>query len=368
MEARRTRARLVPVGALLMTAALLAAACGDTGVTTTEPLLTTTTATTTSGAPAVRSVEQSVAIDDTGLSEAISIEVPPGTRSIFVDVAGDDGDVIALGSVRLPSGEELFDVSSFGDVPALLKEAVSEHGVHEVPGLSFQEAGLGRYAWMRVAPAAGEVQIQVASTGDDATVRVEMPETIESHNLRLDVFTVNDLELTLIPALVPLVTIGDTFEQAGIEILWATIGSVEVPGLTEDPVFLEGDLDGLIAILTAAAAPLGTEAPDVFILEDLGEQFNSVIPSTPGPLPPSPQAAVIGLSFFRGQDTGRQLAHNLAHYLGLLDVQIEGEDGNFWVDQFDDTEPGENNFMEGGGRTVSEEQAEWLRSHPLITP
>ncbi len=97
-----------------------------------------------SAGPPPREVEVDVTVDDSGLSEEVSFEIPAGTRSITLIVEGAPDALYALGVFSLGDGADLVQLPAGPPGPAM-QMTYQQEQIGQMPGLLFQSIRLGTY-------------------------------------------------------------------------------------------------------------------------------------------------------------------------------------------------------------------------------
>ena len=355
--------RSVALSALALLGACTASS-GEVAVpTTTVP----TTSTTVALIEGPRIVEATLAVGSDGSTEALSFTVPSGTRSVGVTASGGASDVLGVAELTLSDGADRVGITR---IPVPLLENIASQHVSMLPGDVFQEAGIGVHAFVYPnSPVddgemvAGEARLRLVSTGRSVDVTVSLPPVGDGLELAVDVF-VTDPDFALRRDSAALERAADLLGQAGITVRWDT---VEALGIDEPSLGVEGPVEvrGPIAGMVEAAADLGTDAIDVFVVSRL--PVSGLSPRIPGPATPSPLRAVVVKSTTRPSDLGRVIAHELSHYLGLHHLELYTDDNRPIQDPIPDTTPGENNLM-AGGTILTEGQIDVLRRSPLLEP
>ena len=351
--------------------AVMASGCtaADVRTDTTEPAATTSTRSPTSTSVPVgpRMVEATLEVGADGSTEPLEFVVPPDTRSIGVTASAGASAVIGVAELTLADGSDRVGIES---IPQVLLESIADQHLRLLPGDVLQEASVGVHAFVypntpheEAALPAGDATLRLVSTGRAMDVVIVLPPVVDDLSLPVDVF-VTDPTIELSESSPALATASDLFAQAGIEILWKTVTSLAVE---EPTVSVESavTVDGPMSEVVDAAAGVGTEAIDVFVVSDL--PVSGLSPRIPGPTTQSPLRAVLVESTQRPSDLGRVIAHELAHYLGLHHLELHTDDNRPVSDPIDDTEPGTNNLM-AGGTLLTAGQVDVLRRSPLLEP
>lgn len=347
---------------------VLIAACtaGEEPATETATSDSTTTSTTPPAASGPRIIETTLDVGSDGSTEPLAFTVPSETRGIGVTATGNSSDVIAVAELTLADEIDRVGINRIPD--ALLESIASQH-VRLLPGDVFQEAGIGVHAFVypnspldNEIPA-GEATLRLVSNGRSLDVTISLPPVSEDLTLALDVI-VADPDLSLADDSAALDRAADLLGQAGITVRWDTVAAMEfeVPSISVDGVV---GARGPVAQLVEAAATIGTEAVDVFVVPELA--VSGLSPRIPGPATQNPLRAVVVKSTQRPSDLGRVIAHEVAHYLGLHHLELYTDDNRAIQDPIPDTTPGQNNLM-SGGTILTEGQIDVLRRSPVLEP
>lgn len=327
--------------------------------------------TSTTSLALAREISATLPVDPKGITELLELQVPAGTRSISITAIGAPSDMIALASLSLSDGHDLVGLGEADWLGELLESQRDDH-LPTVPGDIYQETGRGTFTL--IYPEVGEepvppgmATLSLASTGDTVQVSIVMAPTDGSRMLELDLFAVNGAAASAgAVGRSVLSPVEGILTEAGIDVSWATNAVLDVPSMPAPDAGRLTRPGGLLEVLVAAARPMGTEAIDVFIVEDMPTGISGITPFIPGPPPPHPLAGVLVHQAFIPSHTGRTIAHEVAHYLGLRHL-VDTDDGGAEIyDQFTDTVPGGGNLMEGGS-ALTDQQRAFLRLSPLLS-
>jgi hypothetical protein len=329
--------------------------------------------------PARRIAVTGVGFDARGISEPIAIEVPAGTRSLTVVARGHAEALYALAHLETGGVEHV----ELPDLPALGQVMRDQYLVEEVgamPGALHQSIRLGLFTHVHPnrpdqALPAGEAEIRIA-TSDPAAgpvdVELLLPEEDGGRTLPVNVFAVSN-EFRYDAGSLPFLTsLAEILGAADITVEVEMVVNLPDTGLSsmtelsepqEPPTSMSSELARL------AGAMIEGDALNVFVVDELPFGVAGWSLGTPGPpLPDTYYSAVVAANHASGDELGRVLGHEIAHYIGLSHVVNRGLSGKGYPDQLDDTEPGTGNLMEGGGTLLTADQAFVLGRYPLLRP
>lgn len=308
-----------------------------------------------SAGPAPREVDVEVSIDDSGLSEEVSFEIPAGTRSITVIVEGAPDALYALGAFGLGDGADLVQLPAGPPGPAM-QMTYQQEQIGQMPGLLFQSIRLGTYT--HVYPYRPD-QVVIAGTGrlrvasdrpGTATVRILMPEDVPASVLPLNFYVVSD---TLAEPNAPAFTaeLERVFAQAGITLRVNGIERLTGTAYERITDFNEPQESptSQSAMVPSLVTDRMTDGLDVFFVEGLPTGVAGLSLGTPGPpVRGSYYFGVLIRGDYQATELARVTAHEVAHFLALQHVQNRGISGKAYPDPLDDTTPGVDNLMEDG--------------------
>ena len=172
--------------------------------------------------PPPREVSFDVMVDDSGLSEEVSFEIPDGTRSVTVIVHGNPDALYALGAFGLGDGADLVQLPAGPPGPAM-QQSYQQEQIGQMPGLLYQSIRLGTFTHVYpyrpdqvVMPGTGRLRVASNRAGA-ATVTLVMPEDNAAAVLPLNFYVVSD---TLAEPNTPPFTgeVTRVFAQAGITV------------------------------------------------------------------------------------------------------------------------------------------------------
>lgn len=328
----------------------------------------------TSAGPPPRDLAVDVVVDDSGLSEEVSFEIPAGTRSITVVVEGAPDALYALGEFGLGDGADLVQLPAGPPGPAM-QMSYQQEQIGQMPGLLYQSIRLGTYT--HVYPyrpdqvvIAGSGRLRIASNrAGAASVHILMPEDLPAAVLPLNFVVVSD---TLAEPSAPLflAELDRLFAQAGITL---RINGTE--RLTGTPYERITDFNepqesptSQSAMVPSLVADRATDGLDVFFVEGLPAGVAGLSLGTPGP--PARGSYYFGVLIrgdFPAIELARVTAHEVAHFVALQHVQNRGISGKTYPDPLDDTTPGADNLMEDG-TVLTPHQAFAVSRSALLTP
>ena len=324
--------------------------------------------------PPPRQVSFDVTVDDSGLSEEVSFEIPERSRSITVIVQGAPDALYALGLFGHGDGVDLVQLPA-GAPGAAMQSSYQDEQIGHMPGVLYQSIRLGTFT--HVYPyrpdqvvLAGDGRLRVAANRPGAAkVTLVMPEDDAAAVLPLNLYVVSDtLAEPNTPAFNAEVT--RLFAQAGI-----TIRMNGTERLTGTPYERITDFNepqesptSQSAMATSLVADRTSDGLDVFFVESLPSGVAGLSLGTPGP--PTRGSYYFGVLVrgdFPAGELARVTAHEVAHFLALQHVQNRGISGMTYPDPLDDTIPGMNNLMEGG-TVLTPGQAFALSRSALLVP
>jgi hypothetical protein len=323
-------------------------------------------------APPARELTLTAAVDDSGLSPAVTFEIPEGTRSITIVVEGATDGLYALGSLSLGDGLELVGLPAGNPGPAM-QAAYNVEQIGQMEGELYQSIRLGTYTHVYPyrpgqAVVAGSASLRVASDrSGPVTITVLMPEEDGAATLPLNLYLVSDT-LAEPDADAFTAELDRIFAQAGITV---RINGVErltgtaFERITQSTEPQEAP-DSQSAMLPALVADRETTGLDIFLVETLPSGIGGLSLGTPGPpLKGSYYFGVLVLGGVAPVEMARIVAHEGAHFLALQHVQNVGVSGTTYPDPLDDTTPGADNLMEDG-TVLTEDQAFALTRSALL--
>ena len=326
-------------------------------------------------APPARTVDLTATVGADGRSEPVAFVVPEGTRSIGVTIHGESTALYALAALTLADGVDLVALPPEPPGPAMRASYIDEQ-IGQMPGGLYQSIRLGEFTHVHpnkpgLAAQPGAATLRVASdTPGPVTIRIVMRPDTGATRLVMNVIVVSDtIDLGATPAFV-----GETATYLGAANVTVELGRViAMPGTPyenitdlnepqEPPTSQSAQLPGVVATMLADDPGI-----DIFIVESLPSGIAGLSLGTPGP--PERRGyyygVVIAASRF-GLVSGRTVAHEVGHFLGLQHLVNVGISGTEYPDQLDDTESGSGNLMEGGGTTLTPDQAWVLSRSPLL--
>jgi hypothetical protein len=354
------RARAVRL--VLALAAIGAGACGgDDGASV-------------DAAAAPRTVDATAIVAGNGRSAPVMFDVPPGTRSIAISATGAPTSLYALAELALADGVDLVQLPDGNPGPAMAASYRDEL-IGAMPGGLYQSIRLGQFlhvypyrpdqtvpvgpARLRIASdASGEVAVRIIMTADDGGTDLTLNVIVVSDTLAVDApGLVGEVAAYLADAGIA-THLGQTLRLEGTAL--ANITDFNEP--QETPASQSAQLPALVR------DRLGTDPGlDVFVVESLPASIAGLSLGTPGPAEraTSYYYGVVIKPTASGAVSGRVVAHEVAHFLGLQHVQNTGTSGATYPDPLDDTTVGEDNLM-ALGTTLTADQAAVLRRSPLL--
>jgi hypothetical protein len=324
--------------------------------------------------PPSRELSFDVAIDDSGLSQEVSFDIPQTTRSVSVIVQGAPDSLYALGVFGLGDGADLVQLPAGAPGP-VMQASYEQEQIGHMPGQLYQSVRLGTFT--HVYPyrpdqvvLAGTGRLRVASNRPGtATITIVMPEDDGALVLPLNFYVVSDTLPE--PNATVVGEIDRIFAQAGV-----TIRVNATERLTGTPYERITDFNepqesptSQSAMATSLVADRTTNGLDVFFVEGLPSGVAGLSLGTPGP--PKRSSYYFGV-LVRGDfpvgELARVTAHEIAHFLALQHVQNRGISGRIYPDPLDDTTPGAGNLMEDGTLLTAGQTFALSRSALLTVP
>jgi hypothetical protein len=320
-----------------------------------------------------RVVDLTAVVAANGRSAPVPFEVPPDTRSIAITVEGDPAALYALAELTFADGVDLVALPDGAPGPAM-QASYRDEQIGQMPGDLYQSIRLGTFSHVHPnAPAfavvPGPASLRVASdTAGPVAVRVVMVEDDGGASLVLNVIVVSD---TL--AIGEAAFVGEVrsyLVTAGIDTQLGTV--VTLPGTAlenitdlnepqEPPTSQSAQLPGLVADQLA-----GAPGVDVFVVESLPAGIAGLSLGTPGPFERGGYYfGVVIEPTGAGAISGRVVAHEVCHFLGLQHVQNVGISGTIYPDPLDDTVNGADNLMQFGTMLTPDQGFVLLKS-PIL--
>jgi hypothetical protein len=320
-----------------------------------------------------RVVDDTAVIGANGRSDLVQFEVPPATRSIAITVTGAREALYALAELTLADGIDRVALPDGAPGPAMTESYYTEQ-IGQMPGQLYQSIRLGTF--MHVYPyrpdqsvPAGHAGLRVASdmTGTVA-VRIAMVADDGATELTINLITVSDTLAIDGPGVIGEVAtyianagiateLGMSLRLTGTPL--ADITDFNEP--QETPTSQSAQLPALVRDQLGAAAGV-----DVFVVESMPAGIGGLSLGTPGP--PERGGYYYGVVVHAGTGntvSGRVIAHEVCHFLGLQHVQNTGVSGTVYPDPIDDTAVGEDNLM-SLGTALTADQGWVLRHSPVL--
>jgi hypothetical protein len=320
-----------------------------------------------------RTVDETAVVAGTGRSAPVPFEVPPGTRSIAITVEGDPAALYALAELTFADGVDLVALPDGAPGPAM-EASYRDEQIGQMPGNLYQSIRLGVFSHVHpnkpaFAVVPGPATLRVASNlPGTVAVRIVMVEDDGGAQLVLNVIVVSD---TIAIGTAPFVgEVRSYLAVAGIDTQLGQI--VSLPGTAfetitdlnepqEPPTSQSAQLPALVAGQLA-----GAPGVDVFIVESLPAGIAGLSLGTPGPVERGGYYyGVVIEPTGAGAISGRVVAHEVCHFLGLQHVQNVGISGTIYPDPLDDTVTGQDNLMQLG-TMLTPDQGFVLRKSPIL--
>lgn len=320
-----------------------------------------------------RVVDDTAVIAGNGRSDLVQFTVPPATRSIAVTVTGAPDALYALAELTFADGVDRVQLPAGAPGPAMAQSYYTEQ-IGLAPGALYQMERLGEF--MHIYPyrpdqvvMAGHAQLRVASdkTGEVA-VHIAMVADDGGTDLTINLITVSDT-----------LTIDDTgiIGEAAAYLANAGVAtrlgrSMRLPGTPysmitdynepqEPPTSQSAQLPALVRDQLA-----GMPGVDVFVVEGMPNGIGGLSLGTPGaPEREGYYFGVVVKAGAGGSVSGRVVAHEVCHFLGLQHVENTGVSGTVYPDPLDDTAAGVDNLM-SLGTTLTADQAYVIQHSPLM--
>jgi len=353
----RSGSWLVVVGAIVALGA--GASCGDDRGTP--------------DAAIARVVDATAVVPGTGRSGPVMFEVPAGTRSIAITVTGAPDALYALAELTLADGVDLVQLPAGAPGPAM-QASYRDELIGQMPGALFQSIRLGEFmhvhpnrpdqlvppgpASVRVASdVSGQVAVRIVMVADDGGTDLRLNVIIVSDTLDVDVTGVVGEAASYLAGAGIATRLGQTLRLTGTAL--ANITDDNEP--QEPPTSQSAQLPALVRDQLGAA-----DGVDVFVVESLPAGIAGLSLGTPGP--PERGGYYYGVVIkptTTGAVSGRVVAHEVCHFLGLQHVQNTGVSGTTYPDPLDDTVVGTDNLM-ALGTALTPDQGWVLRHSPLL--
>jgi hypothetical protein len=320
-----------------------------------------------------RVVDDTAVVAGTGRSDLVQFDVPAETRSIAITVTGAPTSLYALAELTLADGADRVQLPAGAPGPAMTESYYAEQ-IGQMPGALYQSIRLGTF--MHVYPyrpdqtvPAGRASLRVASDAPGGVaVHVVMVADDGGTELTLNLITVSD---TL--AIDDTAIVGEAaayIANAGIATRLGQsirLGGTPLANITdfhepqEPPDSQSAQLPALVRDQLAGAAGV-----DVFVVETMPNGIGGLSLGTPGP--PERGGYYYGVVVHAGPGgtvSGRVIAHEVCHFLGLQHVQNTGISGAIYPDPLDDTQTGVDNLMQLG-TMLTADQGWVLRRSPIL--
>lgn len=326
-------------------------------------------------APPPRTVQASLALSATGISEPLDFNIPAGTRSITVIARGQDTALYALGSFTLGGTERVgLDLST--SQAAVMEDRYFTEEIGQMPGDLYQVVRLGTftqvypYAPGQEVPAGpGQLRLLSNTGAGSVDVVILMPPEDAAASLHVNIIAASE-NVTLTEPVPFLDEVNGIFAQAGIEVVVDQVVNATGTGLSAITEFTEpqeapGSMSAELALLGQTL--VDSDALNVFIVDSLPLGVGGLSLGTPGP--PDPDSYYYGVILRQVADEpllARVFAHEVAHFLALHHVENRSLSGDLYGDPLDDTEPGSANLMESG-TTITAGQSFALSRSALLT-
>jgi hypothetical protein len=326
-------------------------------------------------AAAPRTVEATAVVAGTGRSAPVGFEVPPHTRSIAISVTGAPATLYGLAELTLADGVDLVALPDGAPGPAMAASYTDEQ-IGRMPGALLQSIRLGEFlhvhpnrpgqqvpagpARLRVAAdASGEVAVRIVMPPDDGGTELVINVIVVSPTLEVDAAAVVGEAAAYLAG-------GGLATRLGVEL---RLGDAARAAITdfhepqEPPTSQSAQLPALVRDQLGDAPGV-----DVFVVDSLPTGIAGLSLGTPGPaVRRGDYYGVVVEPTATGALSGRVVAHEVAHFLGLQHVQNTGLSGATYPDPLDDTAVGADNLM-ALGTALTEDQGWVLRRSPLLRP
>jgi hypothetical protein len=321
----------------------------------------------------LRVVDASAVVPGTGVSAPVQFEVPPDTRSVAITIQGDPAALYALAELTFADGVDLVALPAGAPGPAM-QASYRDEMIGQMPGDLYQSIRLGTFSHVHpntpaLAVVPGPASLRVASdTSSQVAVRIAMAQDDGGTELVLNVIVVSD---TL--AVDPAAVVGEVTAYLAPAGLATELGQViMLPGTAfesitdlnepqEPPTSQSAQLPALVADQLGASPGV-----DVFLVESLPAGIAGLSLGTPGPFERGGYYyGVVIEPTTGGVISGRVVAHEVAHFLGLQHVQNVGVSGTVYPDPLDDTVSGADNLMQFG-TMLTAGQAFVLQKSPIL--
>lgn len=343
--------------------------------------------------------EEALTTDAQGFTPPLAFDVPPGTSHVFVSVRGAADAHYTLGSLRRPDGFTLVPPAwTEIESPTRCQEscatplvATSGHAAFLIPNATGITADAGR--WQVQAFAFTRAGAQTAASPQRAvTVRVEAvrkgTERLARGKLAVNLCYTGAYGVTAAigpehPRVTAAVaTLRALFDQAGIDVDVAHHDVADAPLVVRSQHGSDSDLATLFGSGASLPSGLNVFLVDRVELDQGGGLGPGVVLGISGgiPGPASAQRGVrsgVALTWQpqAGDDVlGVVLAHEIAHYLGLLHAsEVPPVQGKRVHDKLVDTPKGssDNLMLYTPGLSTTElslEQRLVMHGHPLVWP
>jgi hypothetical protein len=320
-----------------------------------------------------RVVDDTAVIAGTGRSDLVQFEVPAQTRSIAITVTGAPTALYALAELTLADGVERVQLPAGAPGPAMTASYYTEQ-IGQMPGALYQSIRLGTYmhvypyrpdqivppghASLRIASdATGEVAVRIVMVADDGGTELTINLITVSDTLAINGDAIVGEAAAYIANAGIATRLGQSIRLGGTA--FANITDFNEP--QEPPDSQSAQLPALVREQLA-----GQPGVDVFVVETMPNGIGGLSLGTPGP--PERTGYYYGVVVHAGAGgtvSGRVIAHEVCHFLGLQHVQNTGISGTTYPDPLDDTQTGVDNLMQLG-TALTPDQGWVLRHSPLL--